>query len=488
MAVTLTRGTPLTGEDAQYAVDCMSGKDVGVQAAVGRGEKLLRVDHMGRQVTVAWDIDEYIARTGFAPILPSAKKETLPIPGAPHRSVHNIPFVVITGHPEGNQLEVSRDLLAPAELVRRDLGTMPGHIWREQLWHNNLIDNRPFIEAGEPIRRNGLAGKPILLVGAGPSLSKHKELLDNCEFPVLLTNGAIQIVNPRGKMFMSIDYLGNNKWFKGVDCSETEAIFDMVTASTTVSQNWKNRQFFRQTFSTGLANAAAAKWYPKAPTLDPGHCVAYSALHLALWWGCDPIIFVGQDFSYGKELTGHAGDGAGSAKNIGGGALLPVKDINGETVITSELLRSAAAHVVGSVILTSTYGRMWSNHVPRFINCTEEGFLHIPNQMKLADCLDALRKDLPLMQGTQTPTLPYPLRSVRAKFLQHSPLVRKAYRPDSYWSLGYAGPDKSEYTYTELVRVEDATGKLSLHNRKDWAEATKQEGLTVEVVDAPDRN
>ena len=118
MAVTLTRGKPLMGEDAEYAVDCISSKDARTQAAVERGEKLLRIDHLGKQVTVGWDIAEYIARTGFAPILPSAKKETLPIPGAPHRSAHNIPFVVITGNPEGNQLEVSRDLLAPSELVR----------------------------------------------------------------------------------------------------------------------------------------------------------------------------------------------------------------------------------------------------------------------------------------------------------------------------------------------------------------------------------
>lgn len=440
-------------------------KDKSIQWHLDVGDQPHEVKRLGdTQVAVAWKIDEKIARDGVAPPLPCVKEGMVPMSGCPWKTRHNIPFVIISGEAgPGNKIEISRDLLAPARLAAKELGTMEGNVVREQKWYNNLVANRPYVARGEPVRRDRFKGQPVIIAGAGPSLEKHIGLLDDCEFPVLLTNQALQMVNPRGKLYMSIDYAGREKWYQDIDLSETEAVFDVLSAHVGVKQAWKAVRWFRQTYPVGLANEAAAEWYPRLPIFDPGHCVAYAALGVVLWWGADPIIFVGQDFSFGPNLTLHAGEGDDSAKPKQPGQMVfPAENICGEKTTTSQLYRSAAAHVQGSVKLTRVYGGAWAETVPRIINATEGGILDIPDIMPLGDVLEKCRSDLPSLQHTPIPAFasgcPKNRKGRRKRRRYRRPIMRKQWAlkalpdqlrrlvdtKDSYWSVDYHGPENPE--------------------------------------------
>ena len=466
-----------------------------------RGDKPIAMTRHGNTHITTWDIAEHIEREGRAPLIPRVSEGLQPMAGTPWRTKNNIPFIVITGNVQGGgQLEISRDLLAPARLASKELGTMPGNPLREAMWYNNMIANRDAIAAGKPIQRNRFKNQPVIIAGAGPSLLKHVDLLNDCEFPVLLTNQAIRVIDPKGKIFVSIDYLGNRKWLPGLDLSETEAVFDTLTSPVAVNHDWKSTSWFRQTYDRGLACRTSRDWYPRMPILDPGHCVAYSALGLALWWGADPIIFVGQDFSYGSDRTMHAGEGAESVRQSENIPLIEMKDFNGNKTTSDRMMRGAALHVMGSVLLTSVYGWMWGTP-PHTVNCSEQGILDIPLKMPLAEALDRCRNDPDSMRAEKVELHPAlrgaanRLKSVlvgggytkqhsgRKKAQRRYTLHDAVFKKDSYYSVEYHGPDNPELRELPLdvVKVEDDHGRDVLMNRVEWekmqaAKAEEQDG------------
>lgn len=447
----------------KYADYLADSKDAEIQKRLARGDKPHGIYENNGQILVAWDIEEKVARDGAAPVFDKATKGIVPISGRPYRTDSNIPFVIISGKTQGGRIEISRDLLAPAKLAAKELQTMGGNDIREGFWYNSMIANRSFIEGCDPIERNRFKGQPVVIVGAGPSIEKQTGLLEDCEFPTLLTNAAITMLDPADKLFLSIDWFGRRDWFAGLDLSRTDAIFDVLSADIAVNQGWRSRRWFRQTYAAGMANEAAAKWYPRLPLLDPGHCVAYAALGLALWWGADPIIFTGMDFSFGPDNKVHAGEDDDSADEAYRQAhgYIPCTDIYGNPTATNHLYKAAAEHVHGSVKLTSVYGGMWARRVPRFINCTEQGIFRIPNKMPLGECLDACRSDLASMQGTPLPRLPKALINPLKKLQTNSKkswIAKAITKKDSYWSCLYQGPDSPETVETGVLRGTDAKG------------------------------
>ena len=421
--------------------------------------------------------------------------------GTPWRTPNNIAFVIVTGKSHGERIEISRDLLAPARLASTELGTMEGNDTRERYWYNNMVRNRPYVESGTCIQPDRFKGRPVIIAGAGPSLERQVDVLNNCDVPVIMTNRAVKVLKPKQGFYMSIDFKGETEWYEDVDVENVEAIFDLMTAAKSVAQPWKERRWFRQTYSAGLANKTGAQWYPKLPLLDPGHCVAYAALGLALWWGADPIIFVGEDFSFGKNQTMHAGEGANSV--ISAHPMRKVRDINGEETITDALFFGACSHVLASVTLSSIYGGMWKEHVPRFINCTEGGIFTIPNIAPLVDTLETCKTDLSSIQGTDIPQYSYKAsktyhtdrRTGKKKPKLHAkmrarggvatpgyalralgPKARRRIVPkDSYWSNEYHGPEDAQELDTGMVAViHPVTGREMLMTREDYAELKRQ--------------
>ena len=466
-----------------------------VQSNLDAGDAPLALYQYGDNTrAVAWDINKKVERDGKAPILPKISGGLMPIPGTAWRTPNNIPVVVISGKAIKGvagrvSTEISRDLVAPAALAAIDLGTMPtpDQNIRTQMWYNNMVVNRQAIASGTAVQKDRFKGQPVIIAGAGPSLEKHVGLLETCEFPVLLTNRALKVVNPRGKHFMSIDYLGAEEWFEGVDCSETEAVFDVLSSDTAVKQNWKATRWFRQTYAGDIANAAARDWYPKLPLIDPGHCVAYAAMGLALWWGADPIIFVGQDFSFGPDLKMHAGEGAKSVRLDR--AVYRVNDAYGNQTATNDLLISACCHVMGSIVLTSMYGAMWGRP-PMFVNCSEQGLLDIPVKIPLDEALDRCRKDIESMRAKPV-ALPHELRNPRKRIDTNAKkqwLKRRLDRKPSWYSTQYAGPENPERLsgVDDVVKIKDPWGRDVLVPISERAEAEKQFEEAKKVIEASD--
>jgi len=444
---------------------------------------------------IGWDIHDYIATRGRAPELPSVAETPLAaFAGSPWRTPNNIAFIIVSGKAQGQAIEISRDLLAPAKLAARELGTLAGSDIRERIWYNNMIENRPYIESGECIQRNRFKGRPVIIAGAGPSLEKQVDMINECNVPVIMTNRAVKVLKPKQGFYMSIDFKGETAWYGDIDVENIEAIFDTVTAARSVVQPWKRRRWFRQTYATGLANKTSAEWYPRLPLLDPGHCVAYAALGLALWWGADPIILVGQDFSFGTNMTMHAGEGPNSV--VSNHDPRPVQDIYGGMTITDKLFFGAARHVMASIMLSSVYGGMWSRHVPRFINCTEGGILAIPNIAPLAETLERCETDLPSVQGTSVPAYTFKPRANKAKRRARGgapagyamrlldPKLRRAVcKPDSYWSTEYYGPKNPDKLDPGVVFVKHPGTGREMMMSKDVYERLVAEGKAPDVAE-----
>ncbi|MBN2209708.1 MAG: motility associated factor glycosyltransferase family protein [Candidatus Coatesbacteria bacterium] len=217
---------------------------------------------------------------------------------------HNIKIVI---HPPSKQLfpsymEVPDNLLSKVlKIVQINVNTVR---FFSRLWLKHNLLNMPKIVQSPGVESlfGQFAGKPAILVSAGPSLDKNIDLLrravgkavilstDTCLRP-LLAHGIkpdfVQAIDAQ-----PITY----RHFSGLDLSDV-CLVGVTRLPPEVLDLFLGRVF--------LCNDSNNKvWKPIEPhferlgTLGAGPTVAALGFDLARQMGCDPIIFVGQDFSY----------------------------------------------------------------------------------------------------------------------------------------------------------------------------------------------
>lgn len=172
----------------------------------------------------------------------------------------------------------------------------------------NLARNIPWYAAAGGLGRlkNAMAGKPAIIVSAGPSLRKNKHLLkDAADKAVMIcvqtTFQQVLDLGVEPDFVTSLDYHDIcTQFFQHVppavrtelvaEPKATPKVFDLHPGPLTLLGN----DFIEKI----LAEMAFDR-----PRLSSGATVAHLAFYLAQHIGCDPIIFVGQDLGFSDGLA-----------------------------------------------------------------------------------------------------------------------------------------------------------------------------------------
>jgi hypothetical protein len=172
----------------------------------------------------------------------------------------------------------------------------------------NLAQNIPWYVANPGIGRlkNAMAGKPAIIVAAGPSLRKNKHLLPGAvgKAVIISVQTAFQQLLDIGvepNFVTSLDYHDIcTQFFQHVprhvrtelvaEPKATPKIFDLNPGPLSLLGNNFIEQLLRE-------------MKLDRPGLPSGATVAHLAYYLAEYLGCNPIIFVGQDLGFSDGLA-----------------------------------------------------------------------------------------------------------------------------------------------------------------------------------------
>ncbi|MGC4033419.1 MAG: DUF115 domain-containing protein [Tepidisphaeraceae bacterium] len=172
----------------------------------------------------------------------------------------------------------------------------------------NLAHNIPWYVAAESIGRlkNLMAGKPAVIVSAGPSLRKNKHLLKEAgeRAVIVAVQTTFQQLIDLGvepDFVTSLDYHDIcTQFFRNVpkhvrtelvaEPKATPKIFDLHPGPLSLLGN-------------DFIDRILAEMKLDRPRLPGGATVAHLAFYLAQHLGCDPIIFVGQDLGFSDGLA-----------------------------------------------------------------------------------------------------------------------------------------------------------------------------------------
>ncbi|MCA1905447.1 MAG: DUF115 domain-containing protein [Desulfarculus sp.] len=186
-----------------------------------------------------------------------------------------------------------------AEQVQRGRVDQLNRAAKRGQWLAHLEENFRFLLEYPDITR--LAGRycgvPALVVGAGPSLDQSLPLLAQQDLTPWLTIAAASALAPlvaaglHPDLAMALEAKDESRQLIVADPKRTL----LAAASSAHPHHFRNQPGCRALFHL-------SPWLPKAlgqgaPLANGGH-VTSAAFTLALLWGCDPIVLVGQDLAF----------------------------------------------------------------------------------------------------------------------------------------------------------------------------------------------
>lgn len=170
-------------------------------------------------------------------------------------------------------------------------------------WLRNKLFNMPHVVANPGVKHlfDRFAGKPAIIVSAGPSLDKNVRLLAEARgrAVILCVDTAIKALLRHGihpDFVLSVDgSLLNYRHFEGVEVDDVWLVAEPMTHHRILDE-WRGPKLIAS-FGT-----PAMRWLEsfagEKGRLITGGSVATFAFSLAVRMGADPIVFVGQDLSY----------------------------------------------------------------------------------------------------------------------------------------------------------------------------------------------
>mgnify|MGYP001599700525 FL=1 len=178
-------------------------------------------------------------------------------------------------------------------------------------WQENVLRNLPALSrAGSVVEGfDAFKGVPALLVAAGPSLHAQLPLLQSAKGHALViatqtTNRLFEKIGFKPDLVMSFDggYPNFHEHFDGVDLGDVPLVFDPVTHWEAVAA-WRGPK-------VGMLVHPANQWLEdklgvSLTGLWSGPSISCTMMHAAWRFGCEPLIFVGQDMAYGRGGRKH---------------------------------------------------------------------------------------------------------------------------------------------------------------------------------------
>ncbi|EDS76726.1 protein of unknown function [Clostridium botulinum C str. Eklund] len=239
-------------------------------------------------------------------------------------------------------------------------------------WFDTLISNLKYIVKAEPINvlKDKYKDVPAIIVSAGPSLSKNIDELKNIDNDMMILSGGrtlrtlkekniepnlIGVVDPGEVAYKMIEGY--------IEKTKVPLLFYEGTNEQVVEKHNGSKLYFSQNsimndiFEMHIENIGA------------GGSIAHTLTSAAIFMGCNPIIFIGQDLAYTGEKY-HADIAIYKYSNIEANEVkeelegIYVEDINGELVKTSPVLDNFRRELEKIIE---------NNNNVTFINATEGG-------------------------------------------------------------------------------------------------------------------
>ena len=149
--------------------------------------------------------------------------------------------------------------------------------------------------------KNKLAGKPALIVSAGPSLDKNIALLKNAAGKALIISVDTALtplmqagIQPDFVVAIDPNFSTNKAFHQSMNGIKPCLVFDPCVPAS-VPNGFKNKLMLDSDVSI---SQWIAKYYEEKGSLGKSFSVAHTAFLFAQHLGCRPIIFTGQDFSF----------------------------------------------------------------------------------------------------------------------------------------------------------------------------------------------
>ncbi|OOM79976.1 6-hydroxymethylpterin diphosphokinase MptE-like protein [Clostridium sp. BL-8] len=256
---------------------------------------------------------------------------------------------------------------------------------------DNSISNLKYIGESTPVNslKNVYENKPVIIVSAGPSLIKNINELKGVDNAVILTGGrnlgallerditptCLGVIDPVENTYKLVEnFIGK------INCP---LLFNESSNPDVVKEHQAEKFFYSD------CDLIEKAFKQKITNLFAGGSVAHTLTNLAIYMGCNPIIFIGQDLAYTDERKYSIGcvdkdgnpnpDGNEDENNI------YVKGIDGKLVRTSLLFNDFRVALENLIE---------HNKNIKFINATEGGAnIEGTENRRLRDVLKELKEE-----------------------------------------------------------------------------------------------
>lgn len=257
---------------------------------------------------------------------------------------------------------------------------------------NNFFDNIKYIAKYSEVNKlkDKYKNKPAIIVSAGPSLSKNIDELIGIENALIFSGGrTLKALMSKGINPSCIGVVDPGevayKLVTGyIDKANCPLFFNDCTPSKIIEEHKGNKFYALQNGFVGNA------LNEEIPSLYGGGSIAHSLTLLAIYMGCNPIIFIGQDLAYTND-QGHDNLAQNDWQNLTFDNYykndndIYVEDIYGRPVRTSIQLNSYRINFEDIIA---------ENDQVEFINATEGGAkIKGTKNEKLKEVLLKLKKE-----------------------------------------------------------------------------------------------
>ena len=257
--------------------------------------------------------------------------------------------------------------------------------------------------------RNAYAGRPAILVAAGPSLRKNIETIKSAEgrAVVIAVQTALRPLLEAGVEPHFVTALDHHeistRFYENLPADLATELVAEPKASGAVLRAWRGVPGRRLTLlGNDFAESTLREFHLGRPKLQAGTTVAHLSFSLAEWLGCSTAILVGQDLGFGDGLAYTPGTGYDDVWRPETGrfctfemkqwehiardraALLRVEDWRGESTYTERRLFSYLQH----------FERMFAASPMEIVDATEGGVAkRYTRRVTLAEAVEELCRD-----------------------------------------------------------------------------------------------
>lgn len=179
----------------------------------------------------------------------------------------------------------------------------------QRVWLKNIVRNSAsyFERPGIADIRHPFAGKPAVIVGAGPSLEKNVDLLRiyGDRALIISTDTALTVLESRGirpDFVVSVDPQDKNTYYLLYSKFKNVPLVMDASASFMSILHYSPENTFFSDSPFPLYEVFRPFWGVKGPLISGGS-VSTTAFDLARVFGADPIVLIGQDLSYSGKKT-----------------------------------------------------------------------------------------------------------------------------------------------------------------------------------------